>query len=773
MEKAFDIIRSKWNKWTALLNEKRGVAVVASMLLSVLLLLPVYAYKGMFPFGKGSIMLTDLYSQYGPLLYRFYDVVIGHKNLFMDFDVLAGANLYADTINELVNPFNYILFLFGRQRIYLALNVLLLAYVAAMAGAATYVLNYFRKKQGAFHCLLGVGYALSGYVAYNYQIIKWMYFPVLFPFFFLALIEMLRGKRGVRYGLLLAYQMILSIQLGFMTLLFSLFAGGIYAWFCLEKEERKNALSRMGVWTCIALGLSCIAMVPMVAVLLESARTGQTSSYFGVMKIHGFDDLFERIFQIANPVLVGITLPLLVRIIKKQDKWCEISGQRKFLLVLLGFLWITVLVQPANLIWHMGSYFGFPVRYGYIVLFVHSMLLADWKAETGIITEKGTIAEIERSFLPFAKNSLEQQRHAAVSVRALRTVGPILLIAVAIGMVFYKEEVLTQGFSSLAISMMCPKETLYVVLVMLLLVIAAVLCKEKGRGLLLGVWGVLVFLMILLPPQAVIRNMNEYAYENMQYNPETTRNDFIRVKEINNEPLNAGLVTNIPTLSGYIPAGNGDYLFAMRDLGYRLMRVDLSSEGGTPESDEVLTHAYVLQKEARQEYEQNPGIDAIYQNGVEVTDILLDASKGTVQIGLEDIESANGIQKGDILFLPLAAVSGWRMKAAYLVESDIKAIPYGNNMVCLCNGFLGVLLEQGTTQVTLSYRAPGALTGLLITLVFIVLTFGYSLIEMKSKINLGGLYKVLFIGGIIGLYIIPAVGLIIYMTGKILGIIPR
>ena len=47
------------------------------------------------------------------------------------------------------------------------------------------------------------------------------------------------------------------------------------------------------------------------------------------------------------------------------------------------------------------------------------------------------------------------------------------------------------------------------------------------------------------------------------------------------------------------------------------------------------------------------------------------------------------------------------------------------------------------------------------------------LIEMKSKINLGGLYKVLFIGGIIGLYIIPAVGLIIYMTGKILGIIPR
>ena len=93
------------------LNEKKGVAVVSSMLLAVFLLLPVYAYKGMFPFGKGSVMLTDLYSQYGPLLYRFYDVVTGHKNLFMDFDILAGTNLYADTINEVLNPFNYILFL--------------------------------------------------------------------------------------------------------------------------------------------------------------------------------------------------------------------------------------------------------------------------------------------------------------------------------------------------------------------------------------------------------------------------------------------------------------------------------------------------------------------------------------------------------------------------------------------------------------------------------------------------------------------------------------
>ena len=767
METTFYPIRTKWNKMQENLNEKKGVAVVSSMLLAVFLLLPVYAYKGMFPFGKGSVMLTDLYSQYGPLLYRFYDVVTGHKNLFMDFDILAGTNLYADTINEVLNPFNYILFLFGRQRIYLALNILLLAYVAAMAGAATYVLNRFWKGQGAFHCLLGVGYALSGYVAYNYQIIKWMYFPVLFPFFLLAMIEMLQGKKGMRYGLLLAYQLTLSIQLGFMTLLFCLFAGGIFARYCLEKEAGKKALSRMGVWTCIALGLSSVSLVPMVAVLLESARTGQTSSYFGVMKIHGLDDLFERIFQIANPVFVGITLPLLGRIGKKQDKWSEIPKLRKFLLILLGFLWITVLVQPANLIWHMGSYFGFPVRYGYMVLFVHGMLLAAWKAEekSAAWTEAHISADgATQDGLP--KKTAERGRLWKVPVA-------ILLTTVAIGMVFYKEEVLTQGFSSLAISMMCPKETLYVVGLMLLLVAASFLCCKKAGVLLVCVWGMLVFLMILLPPQAVIRGMNEYAYENMQYNPDTTRHNFVRVKEKNNEPLNAGLVTNIPTLSGYIPAGNGNYLFAMRDLGYRLMRVDLSSEGGTFISDAVLTHAYVLPADARVQYESDPGVEAIYQNGLEVTDILLDARQGTVRIGLEDIASTRGIQKGDILFLPLAAVKGWRVETDYLVWSDMKAIPYGPNMVRLCDGFLGILLDRDTDSVTLTYRSPGALAGLLITLLFAVLAVGYYFTEDKCKIHLGGLYTLLFTGGIVGLYIIPTIGLVLYMTGKILGIIPR
>ena len=66
---------------------------------SAALFLILCAVRGLYPLGDGSVLMIDLHSQYTPLLYRFYDVVCGQKNLFLDFSVSGGANLYADTVN--------------------------------------------------------------------------------------------------------------------------------------------------------------------------------------------------------------------------------------------------------------------------------------------------------------------------------------------------------------------------------------------------------------------------------------------------------------------------------------------------------------------------------------------------------------------------------------------------------------------------------------------------------------------------------------------------
>lgn len=667
--------------------------VAISMGLTGLVALFVFAFKGFFPLGRDSVMLTDMYSQYIPLLYRFYDVVGGQKNIFMEFDILCGANLFGDTINEILNPFNYILFLFGRDKIYVAVNIIFLAYMVCMSGTATYAINKLNENAGRFSIILGMCYALSGYTAYNYQIIKWMYLPVIFPLFFVALIEMLNGKGARKYTVLLAYQLVLSIQLGFMTLMFSLFAGGIYVWFCVKKEDRNKRLSYMGICTITGVLLSAFAVIPTVSVLLDSARSGQNQSYFAVMKQHGLDDIFERIYQVFHPVLIGLLIPVIKK--SKNDK-------SKWLMWLTGLLWITIIAQPANLLWHMGSYVCFPVRYGYMVLFVMCLWVSE--AYRDVVIDRKTIKIIVSSIIS--------------------VVG---IVAICI-----REDLITQAFSCLAISLVCPKEALYVFAIMVVMSVAAYFLRTNRLAIicLSCAWGVAALTMICLPKTAVIRSMNEQVYKEYKYEPVAS---FARVRETNEEHLNTGLITGKPSLSGYIPTGNGQYQQAMNKLGYTTNWVSVSAEGGN--YDELLSQVTVG--------------DAV----VDAKDVIIDKRKAVVTINLPSY-----VKENDEMFVPIANVSGWSSNAGDIVAK------YG--------GFIGIKLTNVNDAVVLKYRSPGVISGVVISLFgFLLLVLVLERERIRCNTWLAGLYKAVFVAGIAGIYIIPTVGMILFMSGKALGIV--
>ncbi|MCM1049910.1 MAG: YfhO family protein [Clostridiales bacterium] len=577
--------------WNYNISQKKYIQPIFAALLTIGLFLLIYFIRGLYPFGDGSIMITDMYSQYVPLLYRFYDVVMGEKSLFFDFSVSGGANLYVDTINEIINPFNYVLLLFGRQMIYKAVNVLLLLYAAAAAAAANIFLLKVFPKNNKCNLILSLCYAMSGYMAYNYQIIKWLLFPVIFPFFCLALRRLIKEGKGVFYALLLAYQICLSIQIGFMTLLFTLFSSGIYFYCCKKKEKRRGAMFRLGVYTFIGLLLSAGVLIPNLMILLSSSRADENLSYFGIMKRHGFDDLFERLFQIAHPVLLAAGAWLIIRrfIIKrkcigKTDNIIddEMQGKRKFFIFLNIFLWLTVLLQPANLIWHMGSYVCFPVRYAYMVLL------------SGI------------SLIKFMAQSVECVEGASGIKRAvitmLMSICVIVLCVVACILTFLWNYRITQAFSSLAISLNCKKETIQVCIILLLFFAAAfcaVMTKYKRQLLICVsmVSGVCFWLFILLPQNNPLRDINETAYVKLvQQTQKADNNALYRTKIDYEMPANAPLVNRQSSLGGYLPTGNQNFQNTMENLGYLVHWVATQDIGGTDISDRILSEGMVFYK---------------------------------------------------------------------------------------------------------------------------------------------------------------------------------
>ena len=588
-------------------------ATALTALCSVALFCLLFSYKKMYPFGDGSVAITDLYSQYLPLLYHFYDVVTGQKNLFLDFSVSGGANLYADTINEVLNPFNYVLLLFGRDRIYQAVNVLVLLYSTASAVTAHIFLEKTASGRRFQNVPLALCYGCCGYMAYNYQIIKWMIFPVIFPLFCLALLRLLREKKGGWYAVLLAWQLMLSIQLGFMTLLFSLFTGAIWLYTCERKEKRTKKMGCMGIYTLIGICISAAVLLPSAILLLQSARSGENLSYFGVMKRHGLDDLFERLFQIANPVLMGLLFASRRFWIRKRCSAAEQekrSAAERFWLYLTGFLWLTVLLEPANLLWHMGSYVCFPVRYGYMAVLSMAALAAVRK---------------ERDADDFRTENI--CKHPA----RLRLRCVFLLVASAVSalgavcLTLVWEERLVQAFSSLAISKVCPKETAVTAVVLLLVGVSA-WCGQKalqaktsgektGRAgapgvAVLGafVGGFCVYTMILLPPDYAVRQENEAAYRQMteiakqaeKKNAASAELSWLLAREADRDdlPINAALVDRKGSISGYFPTESKQTKAVLESLGYLAPWVSVRAVGGTEISDTMLRNGFVFSKEA-------------------------------------------------------------------------------------------------------------------------------------------------------------------------------
>lgn len=855
------------------------------------LFLILCAVRGLFPLGDGSILMIDLHSQYTPLLYRFYDVVTGEKNLFMDFSVSGGANLYADTINEVINPFNYLLLFFGRERIYLAINVLLGAYVTAAAVSLHYFLLKIWPDEKQWNLVFSLVYGFSGFAAYQYQIIKWMIFPVLFPLFVLALLRLIREKKGGWYLLLLSYQLMLNLQLGAMTLFAVLFGSGLYFYFCVKKEERKQAMCRLATYTVLGLAASAAVLWPGVFYLLKSARGGENSSYFAVMKQHGLDDLFERLFLTLHPVLLGMFLGFLVLGItgwkKGHVRWKQIEEEGKFLILWNAFLFLTVLAQPSNLLWHLGSYMCFPVRYAYIVLLA-SISLLKWlqiKREEYLETEgRGRVLHAWQLGCELVS---------------------WLFAAAAMYLTLQEADQITQAFSTLAISRVCPSQTLLVGVIMIILTAAALLAllagkrKRDSMTIVACISGLCLFFFILLPQDYAVRLMNEDAYKTMNAMYRELTNEkagqtadtgsFSRVSDDEDLPLNAALITGENTLTGYFPAGSQMvYAKGLEQLGYLTPWVSTRSWGGTMVSDAVLgveknetilrfrsaiiledgaealekgtqaaaqegtlaLQAFIGKTVAGQDvltcadgvklYKEESGclqfyvkgqqavyldagvsadqisvqvngkevripeaglsecphrllylgsysnceleIRVLYPNGeavpadsmklgflnldvwkeaaqkVRTAEITADRRLGSMQINL------GGLDAGQTLFVPVAAIDGWKCSAD---GEKVDIIP-------VFGGFMGITIPDQAQKLEFTFTPPGFIAGSCVSAAA-VLGFLLLLLAAKRSVEfpkvtafLAVCYQAVWCAGVLLIYIVPNIGMVCYMVYRIL-----
>ena len=341
-------------------DKKRGfgywVSVLGAPIITGLILLCVYALKGVYPFGEGNVAFYDMAQALIPIYTHTYDVLHGTKNIFWDWYCGGGISMVDTSGNFLFSPFNLFFLFVKREMILESMSFFLMLKVCVCAGSMSfYFRNTYKNTNWYWHVLAGLLYASCGYMIQYHCNIQFLDMVALFPFLIYFTDRLFEEKKTVGYCLSLAMFFILSVYYTYMACIYLILYCFVHS-MKLEKKEKKERAALLGSSTLVAGLLSAVISVPTLITLLESYGMRMDSHVF-------FERHHHKVFM-----LYGCEFLLAFLIVFAVLKRKEIKNYMAHLLMVV-FMVLPIFVEMTNGYWHIGGYVEFPMRYGYMLTF--------------------------------------------------------------------------------------------------------------------------------------------------------------------------------------------------------------------------------------------------------------------------------------------------------------------------------------------------------------------------------------------------------------------
>lgn len=530
----------------------------------------VFIVKGIFPFGDKSIIWSDMHDQITAFYYHFYDAVRGGKSFFVDFTSGGGINFWGVMVNYITSPISLILLLFPRGMVENAVSlVVVLKTLLASLTCLYFISKYFKKIKPSYQILLSLLYAFSSYTFLLYIIPAWMDMVYLFPILLIGLRKLLDLEDVKLYIIVLSISIICSFYVSFIVLLFIIFASFLYL-YIYKKDNMKHAIFNLGVSTVISLMISAFFLFPTFIQLSESQRAGFDLA--GILNSK-FGPLSDKIsFLFASGCLISLVLLLLFNF-KKHKKFTS------FLLPLLIMVGLPLIIEPVNKIWHFGSYYYFPYRYGFILIF---LLVIGASYYLNNVNQKDILSNKLKKWLPL------------VSV-------VISLLCMTFIIVKFDESIM-MSIDKLTLS--SNKISLLLLFFVFILVFVSSLVifisdrKSKANAILLYI---LIISNILFNGYFYLGGYDPDEKLLLQYDQMIKMNKIKGVtgnyymKEVDRDLIsNYGMVTGINTFSNFTSLVNKNTFLTMQRFGYDSYGMDVQSIGGNLFSDILLAQKYIV-----------------------------------------------------------------------------------------------------------------------------------------------------------------------------------
>ena len=549
--------------------------VTAGIILGIFVVL--FCVKGIYPFGENSLIWGDMHDQLTAFYYHLYDTFYGDSSIFINFSTSGGINFFGIFAYYLLSPLSFLILLFPREHIYQAISIIIVLKIVLSGLSCLYCIRtYFKKLPHYISVLLAICYAFCGYNILFYQINGWIDVVYLFPLLLIGLKKLLDGEKPVWYFIVLSISLIVCFYVS-LLLLFFIFISSLLYLVCFYKKDTakiKKGLVNLGIGTVLALAVSMIVILPTYQEISVSSRMG-----FDIVSLltSEFGPLADKtVFFLTSGFSILGSIFFLHRTYhdkkKKHIFW--------FFAILFFLLFLPVIVEPINKMWHLGSYAFFPMRTGFVLQLLLILATAYY-------------------FDHYAKEIPPEKTRRYLSIFLALLGITTIVVTIVLNYSYFQKKIYGISLGS--------NWLVAVYLVALVFVVMGVLAvifnwqkRNYNRFTFFLTWAVVLTNIIT---SCFLYFGIDYAqktltgiYQDMQSLATSYQDgDYMRIKDIYPKMvMNHGMVTGYHTLDHFTSLTDRNNIETLRKLGYSSYWVKTYSNGGSYFSDAVLANQYLI-----------------------------------------------------------------------------------------------------------------------------------------------------------------------------------
>ena len=354
-----------------------GDSLLAAFFVPVLVLVVIFAQRGIFPFGEECFLRTDMYHQYAPFFSEFQYKLTHGGSLLYSWDIGMGVNFSALYAYYLASPMNWLVALCPRQFLIEFMTVLI---VIKTGLSGLFFTWYLRKHTGTREfgsCFFGIFYALSGYMAAYSWNIMWLDCILLFPVILFGLERLVKEKKGMVYCIALGLSILSNYYISIMICIFMVIYAAVLVILYPPKKGKEFAATagRFTLYSLLAGGLAAVVLLPEIYALQATASGNfdfpkTVSSYFSIV-----DMIARHIGNVQTEIgldhwpniYCGVAV-LMLLLLYLGNKNIKIKEKAVYFSLLL-FFYASFSVNVLNFIWHGFHYpNSLPCRQSFIYI---------------------------------------------------------------------------------------------------------------------------------------------------------------------------------------------------------------------------------------------------------------------------------------------------------------------------------------------------------------------------------------------------------------------